>query len=78
MHGKDAVVSAAKNFGGILQDIQIRSRFAAGNQIQRQINTLFHLEQVCFASCDNYSESYRKSIRSHKFFFKKMQLAFFV
>jgi hypothetical protein len=33
MHGKDAVVSAAKNFGGILQDIQIRSRFAAGDQI---------------------------------------------
>jgi hypothetical protein len=25
MHGKDAVVTAAKNFGGILQDIQIRS-----------------------------------------------------
>lgn len=33
MHGKDAVVTAAKNFGGILQDIQIRSRFADGNQI---------------------------------------------
>lgn len=33
MHGKDAVVSAAKNFGGILQDIQIRSRFADGDQI---------------------------------------------
>ena len=33
LHGKDAVVSAAKNFGGILQDIQIRSRFAADNQI---------------------------------------------
>ncbi len=33
MHGKDAVVSAAKNFGGILQDIQIRSRFSADNQI---------------------------------------------
>lgn len=33
MHGKDAVVTAAKNFGGILQDIQIRSRFAAGDQI---------------------------------------------
>jgi len=33
MHGKDAVVSAAKNFGGILQDIQIRSRFASNNQI---------------------------------------------
>ena len=31
MHGKDAVVTAAKNFGGILQDIQIRSRFAAGD-----------------------------------------------
>lgn len=33
MHGKDNVVTAAKNFGGILQDIQIRSRFAAGDQI---------------------------------------------
>lgn len=33
MQGKDAVVTAAKNFGGILQDIQIRSRFTAGNQI---------------------------------------------
>jgi len=33
MHCKDAVVTAAKNFGGILQDIQIRSRFAAGDQI---------------------------------------------
>jgi hypothetical protein len=33
MHGKDSVVSAAKNFGGILQDIQIRSRFSSGNQI---------------------------------------------
>lgn len=33
MHSKEAVVSAAKNFAGILQDIQIRSRFAADNQI---------------------------------------------
>ena len=33
MQGKDAVVTAVKNFGGILQDIQIRSRFAAGDQI---------------------------------------------
>lgn len=33
MHGKDSVVAAAKNFGGILQDIQIRSRLAAGSQI---------------------------------------------
>lgn len=33
MHGKDAVVLAAKNFGGILQDIPIRSRFSSGNQI---------------------------------------------
>jgi hypothetical protein len=33
MHGKESVVAAAKNFGGILQDIQIRSRFAGGNQI---------------------------------------------
>ncbi|RUP42048.1 MAG: nuclear transport factor 2 family protein [Acinetobacter sp.] len=33
MHGKESVVAAAKNFGGILQDIQIRSRFVAGDQI---------------------------------------------
>jgi hypothetical protein len=33
MHGKDGVVTAAKNFGGILQNIQIRSRFSSGNQI---------------------------------------------
>lgn len=33
MQGKDAVVTAAKNFGSILQDIQIRSRFADGDQI---------------------------------------------
>ena len=33
MHGKEAAVTAAKNFGGILQDIQIRSRFSSDNQI---------------------------------------------
>lgn len=33
MNGKDNVVAAAKNFGGMLQDIQIRSRFASHNQI---------------------------------------------
>lgn len=33
MHGKDAVVSAAKNLSQILQDIHIRSTFAANNQI---------------------------------------------
>lgn len=33
MQGKDAVLSAAKNIGGILQEIQIRSRFAAGDEI---------------------------------------------
>ncbi|MEY3197259.1 MAG: hypothetical protein RLZZ59_630 [Pseudomonadota bacterium] len=33
IQGKDTVKNAAKNFGGILQDIQIRSRFAAGDQI---------------------------------------------
>lgn len=38
MQGKDAVVTAAKNFGGILQDIQIRSRFAAGDQIMLAYN----------------------------------------
>jgi len=33
MQGKEQIVTAAKNFGGILQDIQIRSRSAAGDQI---------------------------------------------
>ena len=33
MHGKEAVIMAAKNFGEILRDIQISSRFAANNQI---------------------------------------------
>jgi hypothetical protein len=33
MHGKDAVVTAAKNFAGILQDIQIRSRFSSNHRI---------------------------------------------
>ena len=33
MQGKEQIVTAAKNFGGILQDIQIRQRFAAGDQI---------------------------------------------
>lgn len=33
MQGKEAVVTAAKNFGNILQDIQIKSRFANDNQI---------------------------------------------
>ena len=31
--GKDAVVLAAKNFGNLLQDIQIRSRFSSDHQI---------------------------------------------
>lgn len=33
MQGKEPIFTAAKNFGGILQDIQIRSRFADGDQI---------------------------------------------
>jgi hypothetical protein len=33
MQGKQPIVTAAKNFGGILQDIQIRSRFASHDQI---------------------------------------------
>ena len=31
--GKERVVSAAKNFGSMLQDIRIHSRFESGNQI---------------------------------------------
>lgn len=38
MHGKEPIVTAAKNFGGILQDIQIRSRFAASDQIMFAYN----------------------------------------
>lgn len=33
MHGKDSVVSAAKNLSQILQDIHIRSKFSENNQI---------------------------------------------
>lgn len=33
MHGKQAVVAAAKNMGELLQDISIRYRFSAGDQI---------------------------------------------
>jgi len=33
MRGKDAMVLSAKNFGEMLQGIQIRSRFAYNNQI---------------------------------------------
>ena len=33
MHEKEPIVAAAKNFGEILQDIQIRSRFASHDQI---------------------------------------------
>jgi hypothetical protein len=33
IQGKDAAVLADKNFGNILQDIQIRSRFSAEDQI---------------------------------------------
>ena len=33
LHGKNAVATAGKNFGGILQDIHIRSRFTSGHQI---------------------------------------------
>ena len=33
LQGRTAVVQAAKNFAGMLQDIHIRSRFANGDQI---------------------------------------------
>lgn len=52
MHGKNAVVTAAKNFGGILQDIQIRSRFADGDQI------MFAYDMVVPAPIYRYIYSY--------------------
>lgn len=48
MQGKNAVVTAAKNFGGILQDIQIRSRFADGDQI------MFAYDMVVPAPIDKF------------------------
>ena len=41
MHGKDAVVSAAKNLSQILGDIKIRSKFASGNQIMFAYDFIF-------------------------------------
>ena len=41
MHGKDAVVSAAKNLSQILQDICIRSKFNAQNQIMFAYDFMF-------------------------------------
>lgn len=41
MHGRDAVGSAAKNLSQILQDIHIRSKFAADNQIVLVYDFLF-------------------------------------
>ena len=41
MHGKEAVVLAAKNLTGILQDIHIRSRFAHQNQIMFAYDFIF-------------------------------------
>ncbi len=41
MRGKEAVVSAAKNLSQILNNIQIRSRFAAGHQIMFAYDFMF-------------------------------------
>lgn len=41
MHGKDAVVSAAKNLSQILGDIKIRSKFAYQNQIMFAYDFMF-------------------------------------
>lgn len=43
MQGKESVVHAAKNFGEILQNIYIRSRFAAGDQIMFAYDMTAHL-----------------------------------
>lgn len=41
MRGKDAVVLAARNLSNILEKIEIRSKFASGNQIMFVYNFLF-------------------------------------
>jgi hypothetical protein len=41
MHGREAVVSAAKNLSQILQAIHIRSRFVANNQIMLVYDFMF-------------------------------------
>lgn len=41
MQGRNNVVSAAKNLSNILTDIQIRSKFASGNQIMLAYDFMF-------------------------------------
>lgn len=41
LHGKEAVVSAAKNLSKILQDIHIRSKFETHNQIMFAYDFMF-------------------------------------
>jgi hypothetical protein len=41
MHGKESVISAAKNLTQILNDIQIRSRFSSNNQVMFAYDFLF-------------------------------------
>lgn len=47
MHGKDAVVSAAKNLSQILGDIKIRSKFAHQNQIMFVYDFMFPAPITC-------------------------------
>lgn len=42
LRGKDAVSFAAKNFAGMLQDMQIKSQFANGNQIMLTYDVILH------------------------------------
>lgn len=41
MTGKDAVVEAAKNLSGLLEDIEIRAKFSSGNQIMFAYDFMF-------------------------------------
>ena len=46
MHGKDNVVTAAKNLSAILVDIKIRSKFSTDNQIMFAYDFIFP-EPIC-------------------------------
>ena len=50
MQGKEAVVSSAKNLSQILDKIQIRSKFASGDQIMMAYDFLFPTLDVSLRS----------------------------
>lgn len=59
MHGKEAVVLAAKNFGEQLHDIQIRSRFASHHQV------MFAYDMVVSAPVGKFQAAVLMTFKDH-------------